>query len=120
VGDPNVLGRNSSSSRHLRSDRGNAARFKWDDAESTLPLKVSKNAALNFGASLKLRPGVTPAQADAELPAAAGAVRQGIRVAHPILRVDCAASFDLAPPLVPCFYLLLGASHPCFSSVAHL
>ena len=42
-------------------------RFKWGAADMYLPLKLTLNPNIRYAASLKLRPGVSAAQANAEL-----------------------------------------------------
>jgi len=42
-------------------------RFRWREADVYVPLKITREPNIYFGVSLKLRPGVTVAQANAEL-----------------------------------------------------
>src|ERR1700722_4621986 len=44
-------------------------RFTWGDADVYLPLKLSQDPTVNYGAPLKLKPGVSHAAANAELQA---------------------------------------------------
>ena len=112
VGDPNVLGRKFQLVHETYEVIGvMPPRFKWDDAEVYIPLKVTQDAALNFGASLKLRPGVTPAQADSELQPLLEQFAEQSPSSYPdTFVVDLRSIVDLrARPLGPTLYLLLGA-----------
>src|ERR1051325_3366635 len=68
TGDPNVVGRTLQLVHKNYQIVGVLPpRFKWREAEVYLPLKVTRDPNVYVGLSLKLRPGVTPEQADAEL-----------------------------------------------------
>jgi putative ABC transport system permease protein len=43
------------------------SRFTWNDADVYLPLKITNDANITYGPLVKLKPGVTPAGANAEL-----------------------------------------------------
>jgi putative ABC transport system permease protein len=67
-GDPHVVGRTLQLVHKNYQIVGVLPpRFKWREADVYLPLKVTREPNIYFGLSLKTRPGVTPAQADAEL-----------------------------------------------------
>jgi MacB-like periplasmic core domain len=112
VGDPRVVGRKLQLVHDTYEVIGvMPPRFKWDDAEVYIPLKVTQDPGFNFGASLKLRPGVTPAQADAELqPLIEQFAKQSPSHYPDNFRVDLRSIVELrARPLGPTLYLLLGA-----------
>ncbi len=68
AGDPNVVGRNLQLVHKNYQIVGvMPPRFRWREADVYLPLKVTREPNVYFGTSLKLRPGVTLAQANAEL-----------------------------------------------------
>ena len=75
------------------------------------PLKVTADPNIGFGASIKLRPGVTPAQADAELqPIVEQFAKQTPQYYPDTFHVDLRSIVDVyARPLGPTLYLLLGA-----------
>lgn len=112
VGDPNVVGRKFQLVHDTYEVIGvMPPRFKWDDAEVYIPQRVTQDAGLNLGASLKLRPGVTPAQADAELqPLVEQFAKQSPSHYPDNFCVDLRSIVELrARPLGPTLYLLLGA-----------
>src|SRR6201997_1886099 len=112
VGDPNVVGRKFQLVHETYEVIGvMPPRFKWDDAEVYIPQRVTQDAGLNLGASLKLRPGVPPAQADAELQPLLERFAKESPSHYPgAFRVDLRSIVELrARPLGPTLYLLLGA-----------
>jgi putative ABC transport system permease protein len=86
-------------------------RFKWGDGEIYLPLHVTQDPHIDFATSLKLRPGVTAAQASAELqPILEEFARQSPESYPEKFRVSLRSIIDVyARPLGPTLYLLLGA-----------
>ncbi len=67
-GDPHVIGRKLQLLHKNYEIVGVVPpRFKWGESDVYLPLKVTRDPNLYMGLSLKLRPGVTLAQANAEL-----------------------------------------------------
>jgi putative ABC transport system permease protein len=112
LGDPNVVGKKLQLVHETYEVVGvMPPRFKWGDGEVYLPLKVTDDSALSFACSIKLRPGVTLAQADAELQPLLEQFAKGAPAHYPeSFRVDVRSIVDLyARPLGPIFYLLLGA-----------
>ena len=68
AGDPGVIGRTLQLVHKNYQIVGvMPPRFRWWEADVYLPLKVTLEPNIYFGTSLKLRPGVTASQADAEL-----------------------------------------------------
>jgi predicted permease len=112
VGDPNVIGKKLQLVHQTYEVIGvMPPRFRWGDGEVYLPLKVTQDASLSVGCSIKLRPGVTPAQADAELqPLVEQFAKESPSHYPDTFRVDLRSIVDLyARPLGPTLYLLLGA-----------
>jgi len=67
-GDPAVLGHTLQLVRKNYTIVGVAApRFTWDDADVYLPMKITQGQVKAFYCGLRLKPGVTHAQADAAL-----------------------------------------------------
>src|SRR6202023_1460843 len=68
MGDPNVIGRTIQLVHKPYQIVGvMPPRFKWGDPDMYVPLKVTQDPNVRYGASIKLRPGVNPEQASAEL-----------------------------------------------------
>jgi putative ABC transport system permease protein len=112
VGDPNVVGRKLQLVHKTFEVIGvMPPRFTWGDAAVYIPLKVTQDPGLNFGASLKLRPGVTPVQADAELqPLVEQFAKESPSHYPDTFRVNVSSIVDLyARPLGSTLYLLLAA-----------
>jgi putative ABC transport system permease protein len=112
VGDPNIVGKKLQLVHETYEVIGvMPPRFKWGDGEVYLPLKVTQDSNLTFGCSIKLRPGVTPAQADAELQPLIEQFAKESPAHYPdTFRVDLRSIVDLyARPLGPTLYLLFGA-----------
>jgi putative ABC transport system permease protein len=112
VGDPGVVGRKLQLVHKTFEVIGvMPPRFTWGDAAVYIPLKVTQDPGLNFGASLKLRPGVTPVQADAELqPLVEQFAKESPSHYPDAFRVNVSSIVDLyARPLGSTLYLLLAA-----------
>jgi putative ABC transport system permease protein len=112
VGDPGVVGRKLQLVHQTFEVIGvMPPRFTWGDAAVYIPLKVTQDPGLNFGASLKLRPGVTPVQADAELqPLVEQFAKESPSHYPDAFRVNVSSIVDLyARPLGSTLYLLLAA-----------
>jgi predicted permease len=112
VGDSNVVGKKLQLVHEPYEVIGvMPPRFKWDGGEVYIPLKVTQDASLGFGSSIRLRAGVTPAQADAELQALLEQFARESPSHYPEqFRVDLRSIVELnAKPLGPTLYLLLGA-----------
>ena len=68
AGDPNVVGRTLQLVHKPYKIVGvMGPRFRWGEADVYLPLKLTNDPDKYYGGSLKLKPGVTVAQANAEL-----------------------------------------------------
>src|SRR5208282_4984382 len=86
-------------------------RFKWGEADMYMPLKVTSDPNNYMGVSLKLRPGVTAAKANAELQPIVEEFARLAPTHYPeTFRVNLQSIIELyAKPLGPTLYLLLGA-----------
>ncbi|MGB2642638.1 MAG: ABC transporter permease [Candidatus Acidiferrum sp.] len=86
-------------------------RFKWSDVDMYLPLHMTSNTHIHFGVSIKLRPGVTVTQADAELqPYFEQFAKESPSDFPEKFRLNLRSITDIyAKPLGPTLYLLLGA-----------
>ena len=86
-------------------------RFRWGAADIYMPLHVTQDTHINFGASLKLRPGVTAAQANAELQPLLEQFAKEAPGHYPEqFRVSLRSIVEVyARPLGPTLYLLFGA-----------
>jgi predicted permease len=112
LGDPNVIGRKIQLVRKPYEVVGvMPPRFKWGEADIYVPLKVTQDPNITFGASIKLRPAVTLAQANAELqPLFEEFARENPTRFPDKFRVNLQSIVDLyARPLGTTLYLLLGA-----------
>jgi putative ABC transport system permease protein len=112
LGDPNVIGRKIQLVRKPYEIVGvMPPRFKWGEAEIYVPLKLTQDPHINEGASIKLRPGVTAAQANAEFqPMLEEFAKQSPANYPENFRVNFRSIVDVyARPLGPTLYLLLGA-----------
>jgi len=112
LGDPNVVGKKFQLVHETYEVVGvMPPRFQWGDGEVYLPLKVKQDATPSFACSIRLRPGVTAAQADAELqPVIEQFAKESPSHFPDHFRVDLRSIVDLyARPLGPTLYLLLGA-----------
>jgi predicted permease len=86
-------------------------RFKWGEGDVYIPLKVTRDPNTYFGGSLKLRPGVSVAQANSELQPLLEEFAKRAPGRYPeSFRVNLRSIVDIyAKPLGPTLYLLLGA-----------
>lgn len=112
MGDPNVVGRTIQLVHKPYEIVGvMPPRFKWGAADMYLPLKVTQDPNIKLAASFKLRPGVTAAQASAELlPILQEFARQSPTQYPNEFKVKMPSIVDVyARPLGPTLYLLLGA-----------
>jgi putative ABC transport system permease protein len=112
VGDPNVIGRTIQLVHKPYQVVGvMPPRFKWGEAQMYLPLKLTQNPNIYEGVSVKLRPGVTVAQANAELQPMFEQFAKESPGRYPDgFRVNLRSIVDVyARPLGPTLYLLLGA-----------
>jgi putative ABC transport system permease protein len=112
LGDPGVIGRKIQLVHKSYEIVGvMPPRFKWGQAEIYLPLKVTQDPNIGFGVSYKLRPGISVAQANAELqPIMEQFAKQRPSQYPEQFRVEMRSITELyARPLGPTLYLLLGA-----------
>ena len=112
VGDPNVVGRTIQLVHKPYKVVGvMPPRFRWGEADLYLPLKLTSDPKLYYGDSVKLRPGVTVAQANAELqPLMEQFAKQSPDRYPEKFRVNLRNIIDIyARPLGPILYLLFGA-----------
>jgi len=112
LGDPNVVGRTLQLVHKPYQIVGvMPPRFKWGAADIYLPLKVTQDPNIRYGASLKLREGVTPEQANAELqPIVEEFAKQAPTQYPEKFKVKVRSIVEVyARPLGPTLYLLLGA-----------
>jgi len=112
LADPNVIGRTIQLVHKPYQVVGvMPPRFKWGEAQMYLPLKLTQNPNIYEGASIKLRPGVTVAQANAELQPILEQFAKESPGRYPDnFRVNLRSIVDVyARPLGTTLYLLLGA-----------
>jgi predicted permease len=113
MGDPNVVGRTIQLVHKPYQIVGvMPPRFRWSNAELYLPLRVTNDPNNFFGPSIKIRPGVTVAQAEADLqPYLEQFAKQSpSRYPDKKFRAKLRNIIELyAMPLGPTLYLLLGA-----------
>jgi putative ABC transport system permease protein len=112
LGDPNVIGRTIQLVHKPYQIVGvMPPRFKWADVDMYLPLHVSNDPKIFLNASIKLRPGVTTAQANADLQPYLEQFAKEAPERYPDkFRVNLRSITELyAKPLGPTLYLLLGA-----------
>ncbi|HEY2546088.1 MAG TPA: ABC transporter permease, partial [Candidatus Acidoferrum sp.] len=112
MGDPNVIGRTIQLVHKPYQIVGvMPPRFKWGDVDMYLPLHVTRDPKIYFDASVKLRPGVTRGQANAELqPYLEQFAKQTPERYPEKFRANLRSITELyAKPLGPTLYLLLGA-----------
>jgi putative ABC transport system permease protein len=112
LGDPGVIGRKMQLVHKTYEVVGvMPPRFRWGAADIYMPLRVTQDTHINFGASLKLRPGVTAAQANAELQPILEQFAKEAPERYPEqFRVSLRSIVEVyARPLGPTLYLLLGA-----------
>jgi putative ABC transport system permease protein len=113
-GDPNVVGRTIQLVHKNYEIIGvMPPRFRWGDSDIYVPQKLTGDPKLYYGASLKLRSGVTAARANAELqPIVEQFAKQtaGDYQYPDKFRVNLRSITDVyAKPMGPTLYLLLGA-----------
>ena len=112
VGDPNVVGRTIQLVHKPYQIVGvMPPRFKWGQADMYLPLKVTQDPNLRYGASLRIREGVSDARASAELqPIVEEYAKQAPTQYPDKFKVKLRSIVEVyARPLGPTLYLLLGA-----------
>jgi predicted permease len=112
MGDPNVVGRTIQLVHKPYKIVGvMPPRFRWGEGDMYLPLKLTSDPNIYFGGSLKMRPGVTVAQANAELQPILEEFAKRMPARYPdTFRVNLRSIIDIyAKPLGPTLYLLLGA-----------
>src|SRR5213595_1399705 len=112
MGDPNVVGRTMQLVHKPYQIVGvMPPRFKWGAADIYVPLKVTQDPNIHFAASFKLRPGVKPTQASAELqPILEQFAKQSPTEYPDGFKVKMPSIVDVyARPLGATLYLLLGA-----------
>jgi len=111
-GDPGVVGRNLQLVRkNYRIVGVMPPRFRWREADIYVPLKVTFDPNIYYGAVLKLRPGVTVGQANSELQPILEQFAKQLPDRFPdSFRVNLQSIVELyAKPLGPKLYLLFGA-----------
>ena len=111
-GDPAVIGRNLQLVHKNYQIIGvMPPRFRWAEADIYVPQKLTGDPKLNFGTSIRLRPGISPTQADAELqPIIEEFARLSPTNFPEKFRVHLRSIVEVyARPLGPTLYLLLGA-----------
>src|SRR2546429_7808495 len=86
-------------------------RFKWGNPDMYVPLKVTPDPNIRYAASIKLRPGVNPEQASAELQTIVEEFAKQAPTQYPDkFKVKLRSIVEVyARPLGPTLYLLLGA-----------
>ena len=86
-------------------------RFKWGNPDMYVPLKVTQDPNIRYGASIKIRPGVSAEQASAELqPMIEDFAKQAPTEYPEKFKVKLRSIVEVyARPLGPTLYLLLGA-----------
>ncbi|HYW41327.1 MAG TPA: ABC transporter permease [Bryobacteraceae bacterium] len=112
VGNPAVVGRTIQLVHKTYEIVGvMPPRFKWGQADIYVPLRVTRDPNVYLFTSLKLRPGVSAARANAELqPILEQFARQSPSRYPETFRVDLRSITDVyAKPLGPTLFLLLGA-----------
>ena len=112
VGDPNVVGRTIQLVHKPYQIVGvMPPRFKWGAADMYIPQKVTQDPNIRYAASLKIRPGVSPEQASAELLPIIEQFAKAAPTQYPeTFKVKLRSIVEVyARPLGPTLYLLLGA-----------
>jgi putative ABC transport system permease protein len=112
LGDPNVIGRRLQLVHKSYEVVGvMPPRFQWGEADLYVPLKVTSDPQTGFGATIKLRPGVTIAQANGELQPIFEQFAKEAPDRYPDgFRMNIRTIVDVyARPLGSTLYLLLGA-----------
>ena len=112
MGDPNVIGRTLRLVRKPYQVVGvMPPRFRWANVDIYLPLKVTQDPNIHYAASIKIRPGVSPEAAAAELePMIREFAKQSPTQYPETFKVKLRSIVEVyARPLGPTLYLLLGA-----------
>lgn len=112
MGDPNVIGRTIQLVHKPYQVVGvMPPRFKWGNPDMYLPLKVTQDPNIRYGASIKIRSGVNPGQASAELQPIIEEFAKAAPTNYPDkFKVKLRSIVEVyARPLGPTLYLLLGA-----------
>jgi putative ABC transport system permease protein len=112
MGDPNVIGRAIQLVHKPYQIVGvMPPRFKWGDPDMYVPLKVTQDPNIRYAASIKLRAGVNPEQASAELQPLVEEWAKQTPAQYPDkFKVKLRSIVEVyARPLGPTLYLLLGA-----------
>jgi len=112
LGDPHVIGRTIQLVHKPYQIVGvMPPRFRWGDVDIYVPLKVTQDPNIQLAPSLKLKPGVSKAQAAAELqPLMEEFAKQHPERFPDNFKVKLPSIVDVyARPLGPTLYLLLGA-----------
>ncbi len=111
-GDPGVVGRTIQLVRkNYRIVGVMPPRFRWREADLYVPLKVTLDPKIYYGLTLKIRPGVTVTQANAELQPILEQFAKQFPGRYPEnFRVTLRSITEMyAKPLGPKLYLLFGA-----------
>ncbi|HKD08008.1 MAG TPA: ABC transporter permease [Bryobacteraceae bacterium] len=110
-GDPRVIGRSLQLVHKNYQVIGvMPPRFRWGDCDIYLPQKLTADPKNYFMTSVKLRPGVTVAQANAELQPYLERFAKNNGDPHKEFRTNLRSITDVyAKPIGPMLYLLLGA-----------
>ncbi len=111
-GDPAVVGRTIQLvHKNYRIVGVMPPRFRWREAEIYVPLKVTLDPNIYLGSLLKIRPGTTYAQANAELqPILEQFAKQSPGHYPDTFRVELRSITELyAKPMGPTLYMLFGA-----------
>jgi putative ABC transport system permease protein len=112
MGDPNVIGRTIRLVHKPYQVVGvMPPRFKWGNPDIYVPLKVTQDPNIRYAASIKLRAGVNPEQANAELQPIIEEFAKAAPANYPDkFKVKLRSIVEVyARPLGPTLYLLLGA-----------
>ena len=112
LGDPGVIGRKLQLVHKPYEIVGvMPPRFRWGNVDIYIPERVTRDTNIHFASSLKLRPGVTVAQANAEFqPILERFAKEEPQRYPETFRVNLRSITDIyAKPLGPTLYLLLGA-----------
>jgi predicted permease len=112
MGDPNVIGRTIQLVHKPYQVVGvMPPRFKWGNPDMYLPLKVTQDPNIRYAASIKIRSGVNPGQASAELQPIIEEFAKAAPTNYPDkFKVKLRSIVEVyARPLGPTLYLLLGA-----------
>lgn len=112
LGDPNVVGRTMQLVHKPYQIVGvMSPRFRWREAEIYMPLRLTADTKMFEGVSIKIRPGITAGQAEAELQPYFEQFAKENPSGYPEkFRVKLRSIIEVyAHPLGPALYLLLGA-----------